>query len=326
LTSDAAPALSVVLVTPGRYERIRKTMNHLHSQSLCARMEVIIVCPSLAELHACDPAWQDFFEVRCIEVGVIRSTGEVRAAGAVEARAAVVAFAEDHCFPGPGWAEALVKAHRDEWAGVGATLTNANPSSMLSWADLFLNFGPCVMRESGGVSHFIPWHNSSYPKAALNEYGDGLARMLEVEGVLHLDQERRGRELFLCAAATTGHVNISRFDSFLSGHFWGARMFWAALIREKRWPLWKRLALAAASPALGVLRIGRALREMCRAGKLRRLFPAVLPALCVGAAAIALGALAGALAGSGDAVSHRISVELYRDRHLRDSDRSLLTA
>ena len=45
--------------------------------------------------------------------------------------------------------------------------------------------------------------------------------MLEVEGVLHLDQERRGRELFLCAAATTDHINISRFDSFLSGHFWG---------------------------------------------------------------------------------------------------------
>jgi hypothetical protein len=316
----------VVLVTPGRYERIRKTMNHLHVQSLRARMEVIIVCPSLAELDAGNDGWGDFCAVRCIEVGVIRSTGEVRAAGAVQARAPFVAFAEDHCFPAPGWAEALVEAHRKTWAGVGASLTNANPASLLSWADLFLNFGPSVMRESAGPSHFIPWHNSSYPKAALDEYGDGLAQMLEVEGVLHIDQERRGRELFLCAAATTGHINISRFDSFLSGHFWGCRMFWSALIRQDRWPAWKRLALAVACPILGPVRIVRALKEMHRAGKLRSLVPAVLPALCAGAVAISLGALAAALGGPGDVVSHRISVELYRDRHLREEDRSLLTA
>jgi len=301
-------------------------MQHLHSQSLRARIEVIIACPSVAELHADEEGWRDFYEVRCIEVGVIRSTGEVRAAGALEARARVVAFAEDHCFPGPGWAEALVEAHRGAWAGVGATLTNANPASLLSWADLFLNFGPCVMRKSGGASHFIPWHNSSYPKSALVEYGDDLARMLEVEGVLHLDQEQRGRELFLCAAATTDHINISRFDSFLSGHFWGGRMFWAALIQKEGWPAWKRLGFAAASPALGLVRVARALREMRRAGKLGVLLPAILPALCAGAVAISCGALAGAVLGSGDAISHRISVELYRDRHLRERDRSLLTA
>jgi uncharacterized membrane protein (UPF0136 family) len=189
-----------------------------------------------------------------------------------------------------------------------------------------LNFGPSVMRESSGASHLIPWHNSSYPKTVLIEYGDGLARMLEVEGVLHLDQERRGRELFLCAAATTDHVNISRWDSFLSGHFWGARLFWAALIREQGWPAWKRLALAVTSPGLALVRVERALREMRRARKLGSLLPAVLPALCAGAMAISFGALAGALFGAGAAVSHRISVELYRDRHLREGDRGLLTA
>ena len=103
-------------------------------------------------------------------------------------------------------------------------------------------------------------------------------------------------------------------------------MFWAAFLRKERSGLWKRLAVAAASPALALVRLGRAWREMQRAGKLRSLVPAVLPALCVGALAITAGAAAGALLGAGDALSHRISVEFYRDRHLREADRNLLNA
>lgn len=325
ISDAAAPALSVVVLTPGRYERIRKTMNHLHAQTLRARLEVIIVCPSLADLDDCQDGWEDFCAVQCIEVGIIRSTGEPRAAGAMVARAPFVVFAEDHCFPAADWAAALVEAHRGKWGAVGATLTNANPASMLSWADLFLNFGPCVMRESGGPGRFIPWHNSSYPKSVLSEYGNALGPMLEVEGVMHLDQEKRGRKLFLCASAATSHLNITRFNSFLLGQFWGSRMFWSALIRREGWPVWKRMALAAGCPGLGMVRSVRALRELRRARKLGTLLPGVLAPLCAGAVAISLGALAGALWGAGDGMSHRISLELYRDRHLREEERSLLT-
>ena len=220
----------------------------------------------------------------------------------------------------------MVEAHRGTWGGVGATLTNANPVFTAELGRPLLELRAVC---HAGIGRRLALHSLAQllvSEAALLEYGDDLARMLEVEGVLHIDQERRGRELFLCAAATTDHINISRFDSFLSGHFWGGRMFWAALIRRERWPVWKRMALAVASPALGLVRIERALREMRRAGKLRSLLPAVLPALCAGALAISFGALAGAVFGAGDAASHRISVELYRDRHLREGDRSLLTA
>jgi len=301
-------------------------MNHLRSQTVRECMEILIVCPSLSELAPGEDGWQVFWDVRCIEVGEFRSTGQVRALGALRARGRVVAFAEDHCFPEPGWAEALLEAHRRGCAAVGATLTNANPGSLLSWADLFLNFGPCVMKQSGGVSRFIPWHNSSYAKAALDEYGDELAQMLEVEGILHIDQELRGRALFLCAQAITHHVNISRFSSFLRGHFWGSRMFWAALVRKQQWRLWKRLVLAILSPGLAIIRFGRAVREMRRTGTIRSLSPGVLPPVCAGVVAISLGALSGALFGAGNAVTHRLSVEFYRDRHLREEDRNLLSA
>jgi hypothetical protein len=42
------------------------------------------------------------------------------------ARAPIVALAEDHAFPAPGWAEALIAAHRDPWAAIGAVIRHPN--------------------------------------------------------------------------------------------------------------------------------------------------------------------------------------------------------
>ncbi len=128
--------LSVVIVTPDCYETIRKTIRYLRAQTVRHRLE-----PDNAEL-------QDFLQVRVVEVGAITSTGAARAAGIHQASAPVVAFAEDHSYPDPGWADALIEAHRQPWAAVGPAMANANPATLISWANLFLNFGPWVERWS----------------------------------------------------------------------------------------------------------------------------------------------------------------------------------
>jgi Glycosyl transferase family 2 len=69
---------------------------------------------------------RDFLQFRVVEVGTINSTARARATGVRHASAPVVALTEDHAYPAPGWAEALINAHKEGWAAVGPVMANAN--------------------------------------------------------------------------------------------------------------------------------------------------------------------------------------------------------
>src|ERR1041384_1659609 len=104
--------MSVVLVTPDNYETIRKTMEHLRVQTVAEQLEVVIVAPSASTLNISAEDTAGFHHVRLVENGEIISTGKAIAAGVRAANAPVVAYAEEHSYPGRDWAEALIKAHR----------------------------------------------------------------------------------------------------------------------------------------------------------------------------------------------------------------------
>ena len=53
--SGGSPEMSVVIVTPDRYETIRKTMDHLRVQTARHRLEIVIVAPSAARLALLRP-------------------------------------------------------------------------------------------------------------------------------------------------------------------------------------------------------------------------------------------------------------------------------
>jgi len=61
---DAAPALSVVLVTPDSFALIRKAVRFLRAQSACGRIELILVAPSRATLGLCDDELAGFAAVK----------------------------------------------------------------------------------------------------------------------------------------------------------------------------------------------------------------------------------------------------------------------
>jgi hypothetical protein len=54
------PALSVVIVTPDRYDTIRKTVRHLRAQSVKDRLEILIVAPSAEKLDLDSSDWRTF--------------------------------------------------------------------------------------------------------------------------------------------------------------------------------------------------------------------------------------------------------------------------
>ena len=74
----------------------------------------------------------------------------------------MVVLSEDHSFPEAGWAEALIEAHRGPWSVVGPVVRNANPDSLISWADFLLGYGTWLDPAPGGEISQLPGHNSSY--------------------------------------------------------------------------------------------------------------------------------------------------------------------
>src|SRR5690242_6966485 len=159
--------MSVIITTPDSYDTIRPLVGALHSQTARDSLELVIVAPSAAAIRGGIADLQDFRSWRIVELGVLRTVAQAKAAGIRCATAPVVVLTEDHCFPDPHWAHALIDAHRGEWAAIGPAMENANPQSLISWADFILGYGPWFSPPGAGEVDLLPGHNSSYKRDIL---------------------------------------------------------------------------------------------------------------------------------------------------------------
>lgn len=317
--AEAKPCMSVVVITPDRYATIRKTVRHLRAQKICGRLEVIIAAPSAGELALDEDEMKSFLQYKVIEVGPVSSTARARARGTLAASAPIVAFAEDHAYPAPGWAEALVERHLEDWAAVGPVMTNANPQSVTSWANLLIEYSQWLAPMEGGQSEHLPGHNCSYKREVLLEYGDRLEAMLDAESILHWDLRSKGHRLYLESKARTFHQNFSVQSPSLALRFNGGRLFASA--RARSWPAWRRALFAFASPLIPAVRCLRITRELFKPGRPRHLLPRLLPALIVGLVFDGAGEMTGYALGPGRAMAILSDMEFHRERYLARHDR-----
>lgn len=324
MSRDGVPALSVVLVTPDRYEAVRKTIRHLRAQTIRDRLELLLAAPSAKDLHPDESAMQDFGWFRVIEVGEIKRPAQAKAIAVRQARAPIVAFAEEHCYPDPDWAEALLAAYEQEWAAVGPVMRNANPATALSWAGFVLNYGCCLQAAAPRPAENLPWHNISYRRDVLLAYGDELASMLIAEGLLLDALRAQGHRLCLAPAAQTHHVNISLLSSWVRHTFLGGRLFGALRAEKKRWPLWRRLVYAGGSPLVPLIRLRRLLRLLRRHPLRRGLKLRLLPAALCGLIPHALGEAMGYAFGMGCAEEYYARYEITRIHHVTAEDRQIM--
>ena len=218
------PRLSVVLATNDVYATIRRTVGHLARQTIAGAIELVLVGPDEAALDDPDPALARFLRVRRV-AAPMPSIGAANAAGAFAATAPVVAFAEDHAFPEPAWAAALVDAHRGPYAAVAPVVVNANPASAASRADLWIGYGPWLAPAPAGERPFLPGHNTSYKRAALVAWGADLPGLLDSETLLHWRMRAAGAKLWLEPKARVAHTNFSRWRSWLPAMFHSGHLF-----------------------------------------------------------------------------------------------------
>lgn len=315
------PAMSVVIATPDRYETIRTTIRYLRAQTVREQIEIVIVAPSLEQLALQESELEGFHGFRVVEVGSIRSVGTANAAGIRRASAPVVALAEDHAYPDPDWATALIETHRQPWAAVGPVLRNANPDSPISWADFLIAYAPWVDSTPAGVVAHLPGHNSSYKREILLGYGDELEAMLEAETVLQWDLRAKGYALYLQPAAKVSHTNFALPSSWMASQFHCGRMFAATRAEESHWSVLRRLFYAGAAPLIPLVRLSRVLPTLRRTRRHENLPRGVLPALCFGLVVDGVGQLLGYLAGAGDARQRMSDLEYHRDHHITRSDK-----
>jgi len=255
--------------------------------------------------------------VRFVETGPFPDTGHPRAAGARAASARLVAFAEDHCFPEPDWAAHLIQVYTGPWSAVSPALSNANPGAV-SAADFLLNFGHSAWPLPEGAVRNTPWHNTSYRRELLQEYGDRLPHMLEAEVRIHEDLHRRGLRLFLGGSLRVHHVNLSRWPSFLACQFFGGRLYGAARAEAGGWTFGRKLFYAMMLPLIPLRRVPEILGHARRTAVERS--AAFFLACAGGLLASAAGEVSGYVLGQGDMGRRRITYEFERNRYLRPAD------
>lgn len=325
MTTSPPPEMSVLIVTPDTYQVIRRTIHHLRAQTMRNHLEIVIVAPSRQGLDLIESELAEFHSYTVVEVGEIRVLSNAKVTALTAARAPIVAFAEDHCFPEPHWAEALLAAHRQGYAAVGPVVRNANPVTALSWAGLFLHFGCCLEPSLSGQCIALPYHNTSYKRHLLLDYGSELATLLIVEGLLLDDLRAKGHVLYLEPRAKVDHVNISLLSVWVRHAFLGGRLFGALRAQKKQWTVWRRFVYTAGSPLIPLVRFYRTLRRIRQTGRSAPL-PRLLMAIMTGLLPHALGEATGYAFGTGRAAEQYSYFEMRRRLQVAKSEREILWA
>jgi hypothetical protein len=309
---------------PDRFDTIRQTVKHLAAQTICNQLELVIIAFPGASLELDTAAVAGFARVTIAQAEHHASTGEMRVLGVQAAAAPITAFAEDHCFPEPKWAEALYQTHQSQWAAVGPNMMNANPASMVSWADFLSNFGPYIEQPESGEVDNTPNHNTAYKTNLLWAYGARLGPLLETESDLRNDLLRQGYKLYRASDARVHHTNFSALNSYYSQQFHSGRLYGANRAEHERWSIVKRLIYIVLSGLLPLVRLWRLKTDISRVNHAHHIWPQVLPMLLAGMSLHSLGEAFGYLLGAGESRRQKSKYESHRDYYLNPDDKQTL--
>lgn len=310
------PAVSVIFGVDS-FATIRRMISFLERQTVADQLEIVLASPDPDALGLETSELLPFHSHRVVRVDSLASLRAAKAAAIQVASAPIVALAETHCFPDPGWAEALIAAHRGPWAAVCPAIGNANPDSWIGWSNLLLDYGPWLHPHPGGEMANLPANNTSYKRDLLLEYGADLADRLEAETALHADLRERGHRLRLEPTAVARHLNVSRPSAWLSERYLVGRFF--AGHRAADWSPARRALYVLGAPLIPPLRLVRMVRDLRRAGLLGSVLPRVLPAFVLGALASAIGETMGTVMGPGP-VDRVSEIELHRSDYVRGGE------
>ena len=316
-------SISAIVITPDALGTVMRTLDCLRAQTVHDELEVVLVGPEAAvrEAEAAGVA-RAFGGFRSVGIGDLALTSEARAAGIRAATSPVVVLTEDHCWPEPEWAEALLRAHRGGDTVVGPAVVNANPHTVLSWANFLVEYSEWMFPCSTTTVAHLPGHNSSYTRDVLMALGPDLAPQLEAESLLHWRLHAEGARLSVAPGAITRHLNFSQFRPSLGVRINSGRLF--AGMRRIPWPRWRSLLYAGGSVLIPPLRFSRIIGRFRKPGRAALVpwpsYPIAFGLLVIDAA----GECLGYLFGPGRAAENISAIDFHREAFLSRKDRARL--
>ena len=317
--STAAPALTVLVATSGRGRTVRRTLRHLRAQTIADCVEIILIGPEASSFDDLAPAeTAGFAQCRRLGIGPFDEVERAFVPGIRAATAPLVALLENHVYPDPDWAAAIVRAFAGPWSAVGSIITNANTDTATSWVEHLMTYGRHDETARGGEVARIPRNNSAFRRDVLLAFGDGLPDALARDGGLLDTLRRDGHRLFREAGARMRHLNPSLTRSMLRLRFHSGRASADTRARAEGWSRGRRMLYAAASPAFPLLRL--------RAHPARAEMPVIAPLLALALVLDAVAQATGFALGAGRSAVKAGLYDLDREPHLDAADRARFMA
>ncbi len=291
------PVMSVVIASVNGWSMLGPTLDALDAQAERPEIEVIVVEAvggvTRRALLGREPA------VVVIPVDAKRTIPALRHLGVTRAAGDLVAILEDHGAVDPGWAAALIEAHRGPWAAVGGTVENGR-DGLVDRAAFFCEYAPYMGPVPEGESADLPGNNIAYKRPHLLRH----AHLLE-EGRWESWINDRIRADGV-PIASTNHAPVRHIKPFRLGHFLAQRFHfarsYAGMRRLDQSPA-RRLIYGLGSLALPALLTLRATRTVLAKGRHLGQFAACFPLVALFFTVGAVGEMIGYLVGPGDSLS-----------------------
>jgi hypothetical protein len=284
--------MSVVLMALGESQCLNWVMRQLDRQTIASDLQCILMAsdPEQLESRIHRPKKLHSFEI--VRFNNMLDEGGAKAAGVKAAGAPLVAILEDHTFPGPTWAEGLLKAHqRGDYAVVGPVVKNANPFTGASWGNFYVYYGESSYRHDDDELRYLMANHACYRRDVLTRYADRLPDLMNTEPLFQAELLAQGYKLHQTADSIAYHFNFSRIRDGIREYRHFSRQF--AHQRAIDWGMIRRLAYILGSPLIPLVRIFRVFDCWQKGGRkpgvlMKMLIPA-LAVLCFGAASEIIG-------------------------------------
>ena len=299
-----------MIVLTDTFATIRRVVGHLTSQTIAGDVEIVVVCPSAADLAFPPDVAARLGRVTVVECPLL-PLGVARAAAIRASTAPIVVLGETHAFPAPDWAERLVRSHDGPLQAVSPGMKNGNPGTARSWSGFLMDYGRWMSELPAGAIEEPPAYNASWKRATLVGLGDRLSLMLEPGGPM--DPQFVSRGFGHDPAARVAHLNVARPGAWSAERYWGGRLFGAR--RSREWSMARRLVYFGGSFLVPVVRFVRTRDAIAMARRGTTLPRWTGAAVAGGCALWAVGEAMGYLVGEGAAEARMSEYELHKEQY-----------